>query len=106
MPLRLAAITMPPATYYWRRDERSLPSQYSIFIDGKELICYLVKKSEAAEVDLFTWIRRETNMYVHAVGVAARHGETSYPKKVKVINAPMYHKGHVRSAKRLAARCG
>ena len=72
------------------------PSQYTISIDGKDLTCYLVKKSEAATQDLYSWIKRETGKNVYAVGVAAGHCETRYPEHVKVINVPMYHKGNMR----------
>ena len=56
-------------------------------IDGEKLTCFLV----------YAWIMHETGLHVHAVGVAAGHGETAYPVELRVIHAPMYHKGKARA---------
>ena len=88
---------MAHAEHAWRSDNRQMPSQYIISIDGEDLTCFLVKKSEAESTDLYAWIKRETKMDVHAVSVAAGHGAAKYAVKVEVISAPMYHKGSLRA---------
>ena len=84
-------------TYHWTSDNRSMPSMYYMRIDGERLTCFLVKKSEAGSADLYAWILQETGLHVYAVGVAAGHGETAYPVKLRVIHAPMYYKGSARA---------
>ena len=79
---------MARAEHAWRSNKLQMPSQYIISIDGEDLTCFLVKKSEAESTDLYAWIKRETKMDVHAVGVAAGHGAAKYAVKVEVISAP------------------
>ena len=80
--------------YQWTRDERQLPSIYQFDIDGLPLTAILAKKSEAAAPETYEWITTKTGLSVHAIGVAAGHGEPDYPCKDAVfVAAPVYHKG-------------
>ena len=65
---------------------------YRFFVDGAPLTAYLVTKYEAADPGLYHWIYNATGLAVHAIGVAAGHGEAEYPYQQIVIDAPMYHK--------------
>ena len=93
------------ASYWWRRDERQLPSLYQFSIDGEPLTCFLVTKREAADPKLYDWILEETGLSVHAIGVAAGHGEADYPYQMKVLTlakpiililSNVHHKGKMR----------
>ena len=82
---------------WWRADRRQLPTPYVLEIDGRELTVLLVKKEEAADEQLYEWIRKTFNKDVYAVGVAAGSGACNYyPRPVHVVEAPMYYKGHIR----------
>ena len=88
---------MAPIDRHWEPDRRQLPSRYTISIDGEDLTCYLVKKSEAASQEFYSWIKRETGKDVYAVGVAAGHGEAAYPVELRAISVPMYYRGPLRT---------
>ena len=69
------------------------------------MTCFLVTKSEAVDPKLYDWILEETGLSVHAIGVAAGHGEADYPYQMKVLTlakpiililSNVHHKGKMR----------
>ena len=97
----------------WEKDRNEFLSAYHIEINGAKLRCFLCRMTEAQDIATYAYIRREFGKEVHAVGVAKgekQEGEcheSKYPSFVKVIQAPIYFQGSLRTKRvdQLWAEC-
>ena len=97
----------------WEKDTKEFLSAYHIEIDGAKLKCFLCRMTEAQDIATYAYIKQEFGKEVHAVGVAKgekQEGEcheSKYPSFVKVIQAPIYFQGSLRTKRldQLWAEC-
>ena len=54
-------------------------------------------KDEIRDPAFYSWVLQETREKVPAIGIASGFGRANYPINVRVIDAPMYHKGDKRA---------
>ena len=86
---------MPDAT--WKPPHNQAPTVLNFTLQTGHLAMVLVTKEQAGTTELYDWIAKETGKRVSAVGCAAGHGVTHYPKDITLVNCPMYHQGSLRS---------
>ena len=86
---------MPDAT--WKPPHKQAPTVLNFALKTGHLAMVLVTKEQAGTTELYDWIANETGKRVSAVGCAAGHGVTRYPKDITLVNCPMYHQGSLRS---------
>ena len=99
----------------WSPPSNQPPTEFRLELRNGTCSVWLTTKWQASDPEFHAHVQRSTNKNISCVGVASgEDGAGQYPAGVRVIHAPMYHRGRLRTqgvqelyeACELAAVCG